>query len=119
MSFNYCVKDKIFLISKNIWDTTSNVDFFCYISFVEDSKANDIFIIYSKLSLAIYPNPSSDGIFQIEGGEVAVTVTDNLSRIIYQNVLTSTIELSGYAAGVYTAHLSNDQGSTTLKLVIN
>ncbi|MBU0626220.1 T9SS type A sorting domain-containing protein [Patescibacteria group bacterium] len=68
--------------------------------------------------LSIYPNPSSDGIFHIEGETSRVDVMDNLGRVLISSSDTSIIDLSTYVSGVYYARLLTKQGSTIKKLMI-
>jgi hypothetical protein len=80
---------------------------------------------YGTLSIKIYPNPSSTGIFQLEvpnnKEETFIQVVDKLGRIVLKSTLseiTSTIDLVGYSSGVYFATIRNTQGSTNCKLII-
>ena len=72
----------------------------------------------SDIAVSIYPNPST-GVFTVNGeGVLKIVVTDLAGRVLQTYTTTSTIDLSGFAAGIYTAKISNAQGSTNRQLVI-
>lgn len=76
------------------------------------------------VNLSIYPNPST-GIFNLifeETGTYALEVIDMSGKVIYQNVVTTnltTIDLSEMADGPYFLKVTNDNASTTTKLVVH
>jgi len=74
----------------------------------------------STIPVTIYPNPSSDGIFHLEGDKVSrVEVMDQVGKIItIIDNSSTTIDLSVFASGVYYARVSNAQGSQVYKLMI-
>ena len=79
--------------------------------------------IYKML---IKPNPSANGIFNIDLGTVrnniAVTITDNNGRQVYKQQLTSAqninINLANTARGIYYLKVDYDGGMETGKLVV-
>lgn len=73
----------------------------------------------SDIAVSIYPNPST-GVFTVNGeGVLKIVVTDLAGRVLQTYTTTSTIDLSGFAAGIYNAKISNSQGSTNRQLVIS
>ena len=82
-------------------------------------------------SLSVYPNPSSNGVFQvslndgIKAGTV-LTVFDVMGRVVMARELNATavgsktvnLDLSNEKSGVYTLRISGDNGFATSKLVV-
>ncbi len=67
-----------------------------------------------NLSFRIYPNPVSDGNWQLETGSEAIgsemKIYDSQGRIIYMQLLTnvtSQIDASGFSKGVYVVKIAN------------
>ncbi|GAA4349998.1 hypothetical protein GCM10023185_07220 [Hymenobacter saemangeumensis] len=84
-----------------------------------------------QASMAAYPNPSHNGIFQLELGtrlksDAQLTVTDALGRRVLSQTLNATavgahtlnLDLSKEQAGVYTLQVRTDAGTAQKKLVI-
>ena len=74
----------------------------------------------TDISVSIYPNPST-GVFTVKGENVVrIEVTDLTGRVlqIFDHP-TSTLDLSGFADGMYNAHISTTQGSTNKSLIIS
>lgn len=73
----------------------------------------------SPISVSIYPNPASDGIFHVEASDLLeIVVTDQLGRVLASFKNTSIINLSGFAQGVYYARVSTSRGSTVVQLMV-
>ena len=83
---------------------------------------------FSK-ALRIYPNPSTNGVFQIELGNnaqnVAITLvlTDQLGRVLQTTVLpldanSYQLDLSNYASSLYTLQFKSENDVITRKIVI-
>jgi hypothetical protein len=68
-------------------------------------------------NIGIYPNPSS-GIYQIQAtGTIAIHNTLGV-QVLTKNISgNSTIDLSGYAKGIYTLQLQTAIGTITRKLI--
>lgn len=71
--------------------------------------------------VSVYPNPSSDGIFNIDGlytsEDVEVTITNAFGQIVLNATNISKIDLSQQPAGIYFATLTSENSSAaTLKL---
>lgn len=71
--------------------------------------------------VSVYPNPSTDGIFNIDGvyvdGDVQITITNAFGQVVLQEVNVSKIDLSTQPAGIYFATMSMDNTTTsTFKL---
>ncbi len=73
--------------------------------------------------ISIFPNPSTDGLLQFraeQGGSFTIQVTDMLGREV-MNTRTngsSTIDLRGEAAGVYTMRVSDGKASTAQRVTL-
>jgi hypothetical protein len=85
----------------------------------------------SSLPVAIYPNPSNNGIVYIsydlpESTRVSMSVYDINGRLLQKNELvdapagiaTKEIELDGYAPGVYFVSIRTDRANAIKKLII-
>ena len=82
-------------------------------------------------ALSVYPNPSSNGVFQvslndgIKAGTV-LTVFDVMGRVVMTRELNATaigsksvnLDLSNERSGVYTLRVSGASGFATSKLVV-
>jgi len=87
--------------------------------------ANDSF---SKApEVVVYPNPSK-GVFNLDFKTPIknITVVNTLGAIIYEenidatsNVLTKSVDLSSYTNGVYFINVSDDNGSSSYKVVLD
>ncbi len=78
-------------------------------------------------SLRIYPNPSANGIFQIDLGQstepITLTLTDQLGRTLETialplNTNSYQLDLSKYASALYTLQFKSEKGIVTRKIVI-
>lgn len=83
-----------------------------------------------NFSFSVYPNPA-DGIFNLDLflapsiiGDLRLTVTDQLGRVVEQQLLTSPagqvlqLDMSRHADGVYFLNLSNTEVNRTVRLVL-
>jgi hypothetical protein len=73
-------------------------------------------------NIKIYPNPSKDGIFNLENcAECKVSVYDVVGKIIYNSFVTSdlqVVDLSGWPRGVYIVKVSSNSINGRKKIVI-
>ena len=78
-------------------------------------------------ALRVYPNPSADGIFQIDLGQnteaVTLVLTDQLGRVLETITLSKEatsyqLDLSKYASALYTLQFKSEKGVITRKIVI-
>jgi hypothetical protein len=73
--------------------------------------------------ISIFPNPSTDGLLQFraeQGGSFTIQVTDMLGREVLNTRTTgsSTLDLRGEAAGVYTVRVSDGKASTAQRVTL-
>ncbi|HRD52062.1 MAG TPA: T9SS type A sorting domain-containing protein, partial [Flavobacteriales bacterium] len=73
--------------------------------------------------ISIFPNPSADGLLQFraeQGGSFSVQVTDMLGREVLNTRTngSSTIDLRGEAAGLYTVRVSDGKASTAQRIAL-
>ena len=79
--------------------------------------------------LSVYPNPSTDGVFELEADEPALraapyAVLDITGRVVRTATAAApttaprTIDLRGQAAGLYTLRLTTPNGAVVQKLVV-
>lgn len=86
----------------------------------------------TQRELSVYPNPSADGVFNVNLGSAMkagaqITVVDAMGRVVKTQALNATtvgsrtfsIDLSGEKTGIYTLQLRGEAGIATQKLVIN
>jgi len=76
-----------------------------------------------KVLVDVYPNPASDllNVELQENNDYDLTLTDLQGKVIYASTtlsMTSTIDVSGFADGVYLLTLQNEEQRTTLKIII-
>jgi hypothetical protein len=74
------------------------------------------------LEAAIYPNPtSSTSTIQMEvADQYVVSVVDATGKTISKNTLNGDrLELGNLSSGLYFIHVSNEQGTSTLKWIVN
>lgn len=72
-----------------------------------------------KIRISIYPNPSSDGIFHIDGDQISlIEVYDNVGRRITQTNYQPIINLGQYGKGVYTLRFFTSTGSTNKMVIV-
>lgn len=90
------------------------------------SGATSISNITSVATAVVYPNPSQDGLFAINTGNVSGPSTVTVYNIIGKAVYTSefsgsngTVDLSTQPNGSYFAAIKNNAGTITRKIVIN
>ena len=78
-------------------------------------------------ALRIYPNPSANGLFQIDLGQnteaITLVLTDQLGRVLETIVLpldanSYQLDLSKYASALYTLQFKSEKGVITRKIVI-
>ncbi|WP_291726529.1 T9SS-dependent choice-of-anchor J family protein [Bernardetia sp.] len=78
-------------------------------------------------ALRIYPNPSADGIFQIDLGQntdpITLILTDQLGRVLEtielpKDATSYQLNLTKYASALYTIQLKSEKGVVTRKIVI-
>ena len=78
----------------------------------------------------VYPNPSATGIFRVQlsssiTSDVTFTITDNIGRVLENKVIKANevstlqiLDLSKYAAGMYTLTIDTKQGMINKKIII-
>lgn len=72
----------------------------------------------APISVKIFPNPSSNGIFRVEGaGITKIEITDLLGHTI-MTTTSNNINLGIYSAGMYIANITSKYGSTSKILTI-
>jgi hypothetical protein len=81
------------------------------------TEANDL------TGISLFPNPSADGLLQFraeQGGSFTIQVTDMLGREVLNTRTTgsSTLDLRGEAAGVYTVRVSDGKASTAQRVTL-
>jgi hypothetical protein len=83
--------------------------------------------ISPEASVSIYPNPSVNGVFNVDMGNTSnktvVTVYNIVGKIIFtkevNNVAKQLIDLSNEANGSYFINIKNDNQNITKKLIVN
>jgi Secretion system C-terminal sorting domain len=78
-------------------------------------------------AIALYPNPSANGLFNVDLGNVSgkstVTVYDIVGKVILTKEVTTgnkqTLDLSAQANGCYFVNIKNDNGTITKKLTVS
>lgn len=79
----------------------------------------------STVQVAVYPSPSSTGIFTVEMenfSKAMVTVYNVIGKAVYTKQLLNnkeTIDLSSQTNGSYFVNIKNDEGSAIRKIIIN
>ncbi len=81
---------------------------------------------FANAAATIYPNPSRNGVFNIDLQDTvsAVKVYNTLGALVYNETLlleknTSTkLDLSNFSNGIYIVNLSNEKGASNYKLVV-
>jgi hypothetical protein len=76
-----------------------------------------------KVLVDVYPNPTNEilNIELQENKDYHLTIADLQGKIIYQTTLTrqkSTVNVSGFADGIYLLTLQNEEQRTTVKVVV-
>ncbi|MFH2141119.1 MAG: T9SS type A sorting domain-containing protein [Bacteroidota bacterium] len=66
--------------------------------------------------IKLYPNPSVDGVFFIEGAIINVSITDAQGKFLFNT--SNKIDLSNYSKGVYIAKIQTENGIVLEKIVI-
>jgi hypothetical protein len=89
---------------------SSNIQQVGFVGIVETSN---------EVEIKIYPNPSQDGIFTIEGSNViSIEIFDNLGKNILREKNTKVIDINNYGKGIYFAKIYTANGVGNYKLVI-
>lgn len=91
------------------------------------TSATAITSFQQESSIAVYPNPSVNGLFTVNLGnpsnKTMVTVYNIIGKIIYSKEINSSkevlIDLSNEANGSYFINIMNDKESSTKKITIN
>lgn len=90
------------------------------VEFVYENAANEINPVLA--SSALYPNPSANGVFNLNvKAACSMEVFSVSGQLLMQKALATagayTVDLSRFAPGVYYIRLSNAQGAATLKAI--
>jgi len=84
---------------------------------ITDLLITSVPVLTDMFPVNIYPNPSSTGIFQVDGEQISrVEVMDILGHVLFTT--TKTIDLSAYAKGIYNARIISTMGSTSYKKIV-
>ncbi|MEI7595248.1 MAG: choice-of-anchor J domain-containing protein [Bacteroidota bacterium] len=81
----------------------------------------------ATISTNICPNPSSDGIFNVEikgntGNKSFISVYDATGRKVFENIYSTAnckIDLKGFASGMYTLVINTEKQSVSKRIVIS
>lgn len=81
----------------------------------------------NKMDITVFPNPSQSGLFTIDlnnlSGKSTIRVYDIIGNIIYatetRSIAKQMIDLSSLANGSYFVSITNNNGTTTKKIVVN
>jgi hypothetical protein len=81
----------------------------------------------NNMDITLFPNPSQSGLFTIDlnnlSGKSNIRIYDIIGNIIYSTETSSiakqTIDLSNVANGSYFVSITNNNGTTTKKIVVN
>lgn len=83
----------------------------------KSSIITSIATITSDILVSIYPNPSSDGIFRVEGANIShVEVFDMLGNMLLTTK--ETINLTAYTKGIYNVRIISTMGSTSYQKIV-
>lgn len=92
-----------------------------------DSETKTIYVLSvddnNASTINIYPNPASDILIIDSEEDCTLTITDMTGKIVLQfvhnNIETSEIDVSNFAAGFYSIDIKSKSRSSNYKLVIN
>lgn len=74
----------------------------------------------SKLEISIFPNPSSNGLFNVSGANKALnaSVFDVLGNHVVQTSITNRLDLSQHSSGIYFVKLSDGASEQVIRVLI-